>query len=113
VESWLYDSVPIIGKAFEQIISDIYKNNMLIQNKMMLGGKLVDLKKITIPVLNIVGTNDDLVSAESSRTITDVIASTDKQTMEFPTGHVGLCISKTAHKKLWPEVGKWLKEHSN
>ena len=112
VESWLYDSVPIIGKTFEKIIDDIYKKNLLIQNKMMLGDNLVDLKKITMPVLNIVGTNDDLVSAESSRTITDVVASTDKQTMEFPTGHVGLCISKTAHKKLWPEVGKWLKEHS-
>ncbi len=112
VESWLYDSVPIIGKAFEQIINDIYKNNLLIQNKMMLGGKPVDLKKITMPVLNIVGTNDDLVSAESSRTITEVISSTNKKTLEFSTGHVGLCISKTAHKKLWPEVGRWLKEHS-
>ena len=112
VESWLYDSVPIIGKTFEKIIDDIYKKNLLIQNKMMLGDNLVDLKKITMPVLNIVGTNDDLVSAESSRTITDVISSKDKKTLEFPTGHVGLCISKTAHKKLWPEVGKWLKEHS-
>jgi polyhydroxyalkanoate synthase len=72
----------------------------------MLGDTLVDLKNITAPVLNIVGTNDDLVSAESSRTITDVVASTDKQTIEFPTGHVGLCISRTAHKRLWPEVGK-------
>ena len=112
VEYWLYDSVPIIGKAFEQIINDIYKNNLLIQNKMMLGNDLIDLKKIAMPVLNIVGTNDDLVSAESSRTVTDVISSKDKKTLEFPTGHVGLCISKTAHKKLWPEVGKWLKEHS-
>ena len=112
VESWLYDSVPIIGKTFEKIIEDIYKKNLLIQNKMVLGDNLVDLKKITMPVLNIVGTNDDLVSAESSRTITDVISSKDKKTLEFPTGHVGLCISKTAHKKLWPEVGKWLKEHS-
>jgi len=112
VESWLYDSVPIIGKAFEQIIDDIYKKNLLIQNKMMLGGNLVDLKKITMPVLNIVGTNDDLVSAESSRTITDVVSSTDKKTLELPTGHVGLCISRTARKKLWPEVGQWLIEHS-
>jgi polyhydroxyalkanoate synthase len=112
VESWLYDSVPIIGKTFEKIIDEIYKKNLFIQNKMMLGDTLIDLKKITMPVLNIVGTNDDLVSAESSRTITDVISSKDKKTLEFPTGHVGLCISKTAHKKLWPEVGKWLKEHS-
>ena len=70
VESWLYDSVPIIGKAFEQILNDIYKKNLLIQNKMMLGKDLVNLKKITMPVLNIVGIKDDLVSAESSRTIT-------------------------------------------
>ena len=112
VESWLYDSVPIIGKVFEQMINDIYKNNLLIQNKMMLGKDLVDLKKITMPVLNIVGTRDDLVSAESSRTITDVISSVDKKTLEFPTGHVGLCISRNAHKHLWPEVGKWLIEHS-
>ena len=112
VESWLYDSVPIIGKAFEQIIDDIYKKNLLIQNKMILGNELVDLKKITMPVLNIVGTNDDLVSAESSRTITDIISSKDKKTLEFPTGHVGLCISQAAHKKLWPEVGQWIKEHS-
>lgn len=112
VESWLYDSVPIIGKTFEKIIDDIYKKNLLIQNKMIVGGNLVDLRNITVPVLNIVGTNDDLVSAESSRTIIDVVASTDKQTIEFPTGHVGLCISKTAHKKLWPEVGKWLIDHS-
>jgi len=112
VESWLYDSVPIIGKVFDQIIENIYKKNLLIQNKMMLGKDLVDLKKITMPVLNIVGTNDDLVSAESSRTITDVISSKDKKTLEFPTGHVELCISRTAHKKLWPEVGNWIKEHS-
>lgn len=112
VESWLYDSVPIIGKVFEQIINDIYKKNLLIQNKMMLGENLVDLKKITMPVLNIVGTNDDLVSAESSRTITDVVSSSDKKTLEFPTGHVGLCISRTVHKKLWPKVGEWLIEHS-
>ena len=113
VESWLYDSVPIIGTVFEQIITDIYKKNLLIQNKMMLDKNLIDLKKINMPVLNIVGTRDDLVSAESSRTITKVISSKDKKTLEFPTGHVGLCISRSAHKKLWPEVGEWLKKHNS
>lgn len=113
VEYWLYDSVPIFGKAFEQIIDDVYKNNLLIQNKMNLGGKKIDLSKISTPVLNIVGTNDDLVSADSSRSITKMVSSTDKKTIEFPTGHVGLCVSRSAHKKLWPEVGDWLKNHSN
>jgi len=79
---------------------------------MLLGTNQIDLGKITMPVLNIMGINDDLVSAESSRTITSVISSNDKKTIEFPTGHVGLCISKNAHEKLWPKVDKWLIEHS-
>ena len=112
VEYWLYDRVPIFGKAFEKIIEDVYKKNLLIQNEMDLGGKTINLKKISVPILNIVGTNDDLVSAGSSRTITNIVSSQDKKTIEFPTGHVGLCISKFAHKKLWPEVGEWLIEHS-
>mgnify|MGYP000097048182 CR=1 FL=1 len=86
--------------------------NLLIQIRTILGVNLVNLKKINIPILNIVGTKDDLVSAESSRTITDVVSSTDKKTLELPTGYVGLCISRIAHKKLWPEVGKWLIEQS-
>lgn len=32
-----------------------------------------------MPVLNIVGTNDDLVSAESSRTITNAISRSNKK----------------------------------
>lgn len=64
-----------------------------------------------MPVLNIVGTKDDLVSAESSRIITEVISSKDKKTLKFRTGQVGLYIRGTAHKKLWSEVEKWLTEH--
>jgi polyhydroxyalkanoate synthase len=112
VEFWLYDSVPIIGKAFEKIIEDIYKDNLLINNKMKLGEQHVNLDNITMPVLNIVGTRDDLVPPESCRTTTNVIPSKDKQIIEFPTGHVGLCISSDAHEKLWPKVGKWLVERS-
>jgi len=65
-----------------------------------------------MPCLNIVGEHDDLATPQSSRTITNVIASQDKQLMEFPTGHVGLCISASAHEKLWPNVVKWISERS-
>lgn len=112
VESWLYDSVPIMGNAFEKIIEDIYKNNLLIKNKMSLGGQHINLDNVTMPVLNIVGSKDDLVPPESCIPITDAIPSKDKKLLDFPTGHVGLCISSDAHEKLWPEVGKWLMERS-
>lgn len=112
IESWLYDSVPIIGPVYREIVNQIYKKNLLIKNKMMVGSDVVDLRKITMPVLNIIGTKDNLVPPDSSRSIMNAIPSIDKKLVEFPTGHVGLCVSPDAHKGLWPEVAKWLTKRS-
>ena len=112
IETWLYDSVPIIGDVYKEIVDQVYKQNILIKSKMMVGSDVVDLQKIKMPFLNIVGLNDDLVPPESSKTIMNVIPSADKKLIEFPTGHVGLCVSQDAHDKLWPEVGRWLAQRS-
>jgi polyhydroxyalkanoate synthase subunit PhaC len=79
---------------------------------MKVGSDIINLKNITIPVLNIVGTKDDLVPPSACKSIMDAIGSADKKLIEFPTGHVGLCISQTSHEKLWPEVGSWLAQRS-
>lgn len=112
IETWLYDSRPIIGEVYQEIVDQVYKKNLLMQNKMMVHSDTVDLGKISVPVLDIVGKGDDLVPPGSSKSVLNVIGSTDKRLIEFPTGHVGLCISQTAHEKLWPEVGKWISERS-
>lgn len=112
IETWLYDSRPIIGQVYREIVDQVYKKNLLIKNKMKVGSTTIDLKDISIPVLDIVGTKDDLVPPSSSKSIIDAISSTDKKLIEFPTGHVGLCINTAAHEKLWPEVGKWLAKRS-
>ena len=112
IETWLYDSVPIIGGVYREIVNQIYKKNLLIKSKMNVGGDLVDLKKVTMPVLNIVGSKDDLVPPESSKSVMNVIPNKDKKLIEFPTGHVGLCINQQAHEQLWPEVGRWLSQRS-
>jgi polyhydroxyalkanoate synthase len=112
IETWLYDSRPIIGQVYREIVDQVYKKNLLIKNKMKVGSKTINLKDISIPVLDIVGTKDDLVPPSSSKSVIDAISSADKKLIEFPTGHVGLCISTAAHEKLWPEVGKWLAQRS-
>ncbi len=112
IESWLYDSGPIIGETYRDIINKICKNNLLIKNRMKIADHLVDLNQIRMPVLNILGLYDDIIPPESCRPITSVVGSKDKKLIEFPTGHVGLCISKKAHEQLWPEVGNWLSQRS-
>jgi polyhydroxyalkanoate synthase len=114
VERWLYDTPPIPGVLHRQIINNCYRNNLLISGGMEVidseGRKQkVDIQKnITMPLLSVIAQRDDLASPASSLAINDHISSRDTSVLENPGGHVALCISNTAHKKLWPEVAKWL-----
>ncbi len=114
VERWLYDTPPIPGVLHRQIINNCYRNNLLISGGMEVidseGRKQkVDIQKnITMPLLSVIAQRDDLASPASSLAINDHISSMDTSVLENPGGHVALCISNTAHKKLWPEVAKWL-----
>jgi polyhydroxyalkanoate synthase subunit PhaC len=108
VEKWLYDTPIIPGKFLKQIINECYKNNSLVKNRMKIDCKRVNLNTVTVPLLSIVAENDDLVSFESSLEINNNISSTKKRTIKVPGGHVGLCISNTAHKWIWPEAAEWI-----
>ncbi|MEM2759612.1 MAG: alpha/beta fold hydrolase [Nitrososphaerales archaeon] len=112
VERWLYDTPDIPGEFFRQFIKDLYQRNLLVQNKMNLNGKAVNLKAIDMSLLNIVGVRDDLAPSASSTVLNDIVSSKDKKLIEFPSGHVGLCVSTAAYANLWPQVVKWLRERS-
>ncbi len=124
IETWLYDSPPIIGEIYREFAECCYKQNLLIKNKMRLEGgaddedsnnndKIIDLKNINMPFLNIVADKDDLVAPRSSKALNNALTeSHDKSLIEFKSGHVGLMIGKNAHKELWPKVGEWIKNHS-
>ena len=110
-EMWLYDSPPVPGEVYRQFVKNCYRDNLLIQNKMEIGERQrIDLKKVAMPYLNIVASNDDLVAPESSRALNKTVGATDSSLIEFKSGHVGACISPTAHKELWPQVGQWFKD---
>ncbi len=108
LEKWLWDTVPLPGEVFRQWIKDIYQKNLLVQNKLQVGGQTIDLRKIDVPLLNIVADLDHLVSPESSKALNQLVSSKDNTNIAFPTGHVGLCASTFALKEVWPKVAQWL-----
>ena len=123
-ETWLYDSPPVIGEIYREFVEYCYKQNLLIKNKMRIedtydndddygNGKVVNLKNITMPFLNVVAQKDDLVAPSSSKALNDALTeSKDTSIIEFNSGHVGMMIGKNAHKELWPKVAEWIKNHS-
>lgn len=112
VEKWLGDTPPIPGELFKQWIKDIYQDNLLIQNKMYVGGKQISLKNITMPLFTQVAVGDHLVSPECSMPLHYAVGSEDKTLRIYPTGHVGMIASSLSQKKVLPELGQWLKERS-
>jgi polyhydroxyalkanoate synthase len=110
-ERWMNNDVPLAGQIFRELIIDVFKKNLVAQSKFVAGGRRVELKNITCPVLNVVADNDDVVAPKSSLPFIDAIGSSDKANLTFPAGHVGAIVSSAAQKKLWPQVCNWLADH--
>jgi len=110
MERWIFDSPDVPGETFRQFIDDCYKNNLLIQNKMYLGGKRVDLKKITMPLLNFYGKFDHLVPPEACDQLTKAVGSKDVEDICLETGHIGIYVSSKVQKLFAPKIAHWLKD---
>lgn len=112
MEKWIFDSPAQAGEAFRRFIKDLFQENLLIQNKFELGGRTVNLKNITMPLLNVFAEQDHLVPPASSKPLNDAVASTDKDTISFPGGHIGIYVSSRSQKDVAPSVARWLNERS-
>jgi len=110
MEKWIFDSPDVPGETFRQFIRDCYQKNLLIQNKMEVGGKRVDLKKITMPLLNYYGKYDHLVPPEACEPLTSRVGSKDAQNICLETGHIGIYVSSKCQKEFAPRIARWLKE---
>ena len=112
METWLADSVDVAGRAYTEFIEDIYQDNLLYKNELTLDGEPVDVTNIDMPLLQIMGEYDTLVPPAASKPFNDVVGTDDVTTIEYPTGHVGLAMSNSSHRDVWPEVTEWFLEHS-
>lgn len=113
MEQWIYDSPDQAGPMLSKFIKDLYRENKLMKNQLEVGGRLVDLNKIDMPVLCILAQKDHLVPPASTRPFIDHIASTDKTLLEFPVGHIGVFVSSKAQKEVAPSISNWLKERGD
>ncbi len=110
MEKWIFDSPDVPGETFRQFVNDCYKKNLLIQSKMQLDGKIIDLKKIQMPLMNIYGRYDHLVPPEACELLTKKVGTKDTEDICLDTGHIGIYVSSKTQKELTPRIFRWLKE---
>ncbi len=109
MEKWIYNSPDVPAEVFREYVRNIFQNNLLIKNELNVGGKPVDLKKITMPLLNVSATHDHIVPPTSSKPLLEAVGSTDTTHLEFNTGHIGIFVGGSSQKTVAPAVCDWIK----
>ena len=112
MERWLDEGIDVAGDTYVQFLEDVYQGNKLYNNELVLDGKHVDLAEIDMPVLQIMGEYDHLIPADASKPFNEVIGSDDTEIIEYSTGHIGLAVSGSSHRDVWPRVAEWYLEKS-
>lgn len=113
MESWINDNIPVPGEVYREFVKYLYQGNRLTKNQMPVGKHIVDLGKITCPVLNIMAGEDDLVPCSQGMPFTELVSSKDRKVLLLKdSGHVGLAMGSKAQKELWPQACEWLAERS-
>jgi polyhydroxyalkanoate synthase len=113
-ETWLNDNIPVPGEVYRQFVKYLYQQNLLTQNRMPVGKHIVNLQKITCPVLNIMADKDDLVPCSQGTPFTDLVGSKDRKTILLQgSGHIGLAIGGRAQKEVWPQACQWLADRTD
>lgn len=112
MNTWVTDIVPIAGGAFRQLIDDLYRNNRLIQNELMIRGHRVDLSQVTANLLNVIALGDHITPPCQSASIMDKVGSADRELLKIKGGHIGMMAGNQARKQTWPLIDAWLAKRS-
>jgi len=109
MERWIADRPDHPGEVFRQWFKDLYQDNKLIRNELVLGGRTVNLRDITMPVLNIYATGDTIIPVACSRGVGDRFGTKDYTEVPVPGGHIGTFVGGKAQKILAPTIAEWFK----
>jgi polyhydroxyalkanoate synthase len=108
---WAQDHIPFPGACFRQTVAWFIRDDQLVQGRLHLGGRDIDLRSIECPTLNVVGEADHIVPPPSTAPIVDVLPNVDD--VHFRAGHVGLIVGGSAQKRSIPVIADWLAGHSD
>jgi polyhydroxyalkanoate synthase len=108
VEQWIFDSPDQAGTAFREFVVWFYQENRLMENRLEIGGRKVDLRGMRRPLLNLIGRKDHLVPRDASTALERIVGSEDYTALEFDLGHIGMYVSARAQRDVPAAIADWL-----
>ena len=107
-DRWAVDQLPVAGELARDLVHGFIIGNRFARNELVLRGRTVDLRNITVPFLHVAAQHDHIVPAAASRELLELVGSQDKQEIVMKGGHVSLVAGGNAMFRLWPQLDEWL-----
>lgn len=111
--SFLNNMVDYPGGINRDMLLKVWMENSLSRGEFPIGGKTVYLKDIHASLLAGAGCNDGMVTVDSVRPLTRLLATSDVTFSAIPGGHVGLMSSQQTATQFWPLMARWLSARSD
>ena len=111
-DRWANETLPLAGEYFRDTIKELMWGNKLFKGTLKVGGRIANLRNVTVPVFSAVAEHDHIVSYEASKELMELVGSTDKEEVVLKGGHVSLIAGANAMRRMWPSLATWLGERS-
>jgi polyhydroxyalkanoate synthase len=115
VERWTLDEMPLPRRLFVEIVEDLYREDRFLRGSLTIGGKRAEPGRVSMPVLSVIDPRCRIVPPEA--VLPFHVAATGPQRVLWYEGdvgvalqHVGMLVGKSAHRRLWPEIVRWMRE---
>ena len=106
---WREDHINMPGEFARTLLKDFFQENRLFEEKMSFFGKKASLKKIKVPVLNVVSESDDIAPMASGQGLKEKVPQTEE--MILPDGHLALTLLPVMGQDVlpfWKKLLDWI-----
>jgi polyhydroxyalkanoate synthase len=112
IMGWAHDQIPLAGALVRQMVRMLTRDNAIVEDRVVLGGRRVSLADVTCPFLSVMAEHDHITPPLAVGPVLDLVGSADKSEMRLPARHVGIIYGRTAVQKTMPAIARWIVERS-
>jgi len=109
-QRWNDATLDLPGVYYVEVADRVFRENRIAKGGFVALGRRIDLRRFTLPVFLLVGTEDRVVPAEQALATAGLLGTPAAQ-VEIavePCGHLGLFMGEAALNRGWRRIAAWL-----
>lgn len=108
LDFWGNDNIPFPCEVFRRFIRDFYQENKLIKGELLIGDEYIDLDKLTMPLFNIIASNDHVFPAEAAQTWREEGKNKKDVQKVYQGGHVSIIAALPVRMEVYGDILEFL-----